>query len=75
MEKFLSEHKLAVMIATKIAKIVASYFFIGMGWWLILDILVVNTETLRLGDWIMIAFITRVLILNTVNTGIVKYNE
>ena len=69
MEKFLSEHRLAMVIATKIARVVASYLFIGMGWWLIADILGINTDALRFWDWVMIALFTKVLVLNATNSN------
>jgi len=69
MEKFLKEHALLVHIVTRIGMVLASYLFVGVGWFLILDILGVNTETLRIWDWVMIAMFTKVLILNNVNSS------
>lgn len=69
MRKFISEHQLAIAIVEKVAEVMAAYFFVGIGWWLIADILNINTESLRLWDWIMIALFTRVLLFNNVKFG------
>jgi hypothetical protein len=66
MEKFISEHSLAVHIMSRIAMSLLSYFFVGIGWWLIASILNINTESLRFLDWVTIAIFTKVLLLNTV---------
>ena len=45
MKSLLKEHDFALAVVLKIVAIILSYFFIGVGWWLIADVLNINTES------------------------------